>query len=271
MGELRRLVGPRLVGVCAGFRGDRTIAAIAAVIPGDDEGLKLTFPKRNPFVAGEPITVHLDDRAGSEIYSVELRVHRVSYRGRVTAVRGNDAWVEPLDFEVVYGSRPAARFRRDGYLPPTDHRSTQPLADSPLAGTSLVDEGERSNKLGVLVTRSADRPHTTVMAFLNSTQDDVFLITMKDSYKYHNLERDPRCVFALDHRASFVFERQVDWNYTLFEARAYRIAPSRPLFRAIQAEFVAKNPWEEAFFSAPQAELIHLAPQRIIQQDILCD
>jgi len=271
MGELKRLVGYRLVGVCAGYRGEGIVAAIAAVIPGDDEGLKLTFPKRNPFAAGEAITVHLDDRAGSEIYSVELRVHRVSYRGRVTTVRGNDAWVEPLDFDLVYGSRPAARFRKEGYLPPADGRPIRGLVDSSLSGTSLVDEGERSNKLGVLVTRSADRPHTTVMAFLNSTQDDVFLITMKDSYKYHNLERDPRCVFALDHRASFVFERQVDWNYTLFEAQAYRITRDRPLFRAIQAEFVAKNPWEEAFFSAPQAELIHLAPQRIIQQDILCD
>lgn len=271
MGELRRFLPSRLVGVCAGYKSGRLVAAVAAVFLADDDRLKLTFPKRNPFAAGEAVTIHLDDRQGSEIYSIELRVHRVSYKGTVLSVQGNEAWLAPGDFELFYGSRIVARFRATGYQHPADGRPGSTLPESPLGAAVLTDENERSNKLGVLITRAPDRPHTTVMAFLNSVADDIFLITQKGTYKYHNLARDPDCAFALDHRASFNFERQVDWNYTIFEARAHRIDPSRPAFRQIQAEFIEKNPWEAAFFSDPQIEMIHLMPRRIIQQDILCD
>jgi hypothetical protein len=271
MGELRRFLPRHLVGVCAGDKAGTLVAAVAAVTLGADDNLVLSFPKRNPFHAGELVTVHLDDRSGSEVYSVELRVHRTSYRGRVTASEGNEAWVEAIDFDLIHGSRSVARFRRPGYVPSADRRSLVALTESPLKSVALVDDHEASNKLGVLVTRSADRPHATVMAFLNSTDDDIFLITQRDTYKYQNLEKNPRCAFALDHRATFLFERQVDWNYTIFDAVAHRVDPSRPLFRAIQAEFIAKNPWEEPFFSHPLVEMVHLVPQRIFQQDILCD
>lgn len=271
MGELRRFLSSQLVGVCAGFKGNKVVAAVAAVTLGSDDSLKLAFPKRNPFLAGEKVTVHLDDRTGSEVFSVEQRVHRVSYRGRLVASAGAEAFLVPEDFELVYGSRTAARYRSPDFIPAEDHRRPHPLADSPLTATALTDENERSNKLGVLITRSVDRPHTTVMAFLNSQNDDIFLITKRDTYKYHNLEKDPSCVFALDHRASFLFERQVEWNYTIFEAKARRVPREQPLFQVVQAEFVAKNPWEEPFFSDPQAEMLHLVPQRIVYQDILCD
>jgi len=84
------------------------------------------------------------------------------------------------------------------------------------------------------------------------------------------LSRDADRVFAMDHRASFSFERQVDWNYTIYESRAHRIDRSLPLFQRIQDEFIAKNPWEATFFSSPKAEMLHLVPRRIIHQDILC-
>ena len=62
----------------------------------------------------------------------------------------------------------------------------------------------------------------------------------------------------------------MDWNYTIFETRAYRIDRTSPLFARVQSEFIQKNPWEAEFFSSPEAELVHLAPKRIIHQDILC-
>jgi hypothetical protein len=259
------------VGICTGYKKGQTVAAVAAVVLKDDDGLKLSFPKRNPFVAGEAVTVHLDDRVGSEIFSIELRVYRSSYKGTVVSVKGTVAVVAPLDYELFYGGRVVARFSAPGYRYPDDARPTVPIPATPLTRVVLADEGEKSNKLGVLVTRSVDRPHTTVMAFLNSSDDDIFLITERGSFKYHNLSRDARCVFALDHRSSFSFERQVDWNYTIYEAQAHRVDRAIPLFSSVQAQFIEKNPWEAAFFSSPQTEMLHLAPKRIIHQDILCD
>lgn len=271
MGELRRFLASRLVGVCAGYRGPSLVAAVASVVLGDDDGLKLVFPKRNPFHVGDAITVHLDDRVGSELYSVELRVHRVSYKGRVVWSEGREARVEAVAFDLYYGSRVVAKFQEPGYLYPADTRAEVVLDPSPLRGLVLPDDHEKSNKLGVLMTRSQDRPHTTVMAFLSSVEDDIFLITSKETFKYHNLARNPECAFALDHRATFSFETQVDWNYTIYETRAHRIDRSRPEFGKIQAEFIDKNPWEIAFFSNPLVEMIHLVPRRIVHQDILCD
>lgn len=270
MGQLKAVLPTRLVGVCAGYRDETLVVAVAAVTLRADDGLGLDFPKTNPFRVGDEVTVHLDDRLGSEIYSVELRVHRMSWRGRVASVKGLRAEAAALDGEVVYGTRVVAEVRTPGYRPPADPRPDRPLEATGLRRAPLVDEGERSNKLGVLVTRGAGRPHTTVMAFLSTPTDDVFLITMRNSFKYQLLLKDPRTAFAIDHRASFVFERQVDWNYTILETRARRVDRGSGLFAPVQAEFVAKNPWEEAFFSHPEAEMLHLEPVRIVQQDVLC-
>lgn len=271
MGELRRFLPRQTVGVCAGYRGGRIVAAVALVTLGDDDGLRLSFPKRNPFAAGEAVTVHLDDRVGSELYTIELRVYRASYKGTVASTQGSLAVVVPVHFELYYGGTVVASGGDKGYAHPADARPAGELPLSPLVRPILSDERENANKLGVLISRAGGRPHTTVMAFLNSTVDDIFLITMRETFKYQNLIRDPDCVFALDHRGTSNFERQVDWNYTIYEAKAHRIAPSQPAFRQIQDEFVRKNPWEAAFFTRTTVEMIHLVPRRIIQQDILCD
>ena len=271
MGELLKFLPRQTVAVCTAYREGRVVAAVALATLGHDDVLGLDFPKKNLFRVDDAVTIHLDDRVGAEIYTIELRVHRVSYKGTVAAADPNRATVVPLDFELFYGSRVAARYSAPGYSHGPDPRPPVPLAPSPLGGTVLADRGERENKLGVLVTRGPRRPHTTVMAFLTSDQDDIFLITVPETYKYHNLVRDPDCVFALDHRGTFSFERQVDWNYTLYEAQARQIGADRPEFRQIQAEFVDKNPWETAFFTNPSVVMIHLMPRRIIHQDILCD
>ena len=270
MGQFLNFFPAQLVGVCAGYKGGSLVAAVAAVTLRRDDSLVLDFPKRNPFVAGDPVTVHLDDRVGSELYSVELRVHRSSFKGSVISARGNQARIGLVDYELFYGSRVVASSRAPGYQHPLDPRPEVPLIESKLGAAPLADDGEKSNQLGVLITRAPVRPHTTVMAFLTSV-DEIFLITDTRSFKFRLLARDPECAFALDHRATFSFEHHVDWNYTIFETRAYRIDRASPLFARVQNEFVHKNPWESDFFSSPQAELIHLAPKRIIHQDILCE
>jgi len=269
MGELLNFFPSKLVGVCAGFRDGTLVAAVAAVTIRHDDGLILEFPKANPFVPGQALTVHLDDRVGSEMYSIELKVHRTSYKGTVASVAGNQAQVQVVDYDLFYGTRVVARAQAPGYRHPVDGRPPRALAESPLRSMALADEAEVSNQLGVLITRAPDRPHTTVMAFLSGVEDDIFLITDQRSFKYQLLTRDPGCAFAIDHRATFSFERHVEWNYTIYETRAHRVDQASTLFAPIQREFVHKNPWETAFFSSPDAVLIHLAPSRIIHQDVL--
>ena len=271
MGELSKFLPRQSIGVCAAYKKGRIVAAVATVVLGDDDGLALTFPKRNPFQVGDGVTVHLDDRMGSEIYTIELKVYRSSYKGLVSSVQGNRATVSLEDFELQYGGKVVARSRIPGFIHAPELRPERPLPPSPLTKPIFADENESSNKLGVLITRGAGRPHSTVMAFLNTNLDDIFLITMSESFKYQNLIRDPDCVFALDHRGNFNFEHQVDWNYTLYEAVAHRIDPSTRTFHQVQDEFVQKNPWEAAFFASPSVKMIHLVPRRIIHQDILWD
>ena len=212
MGELRRFLPRQTVGVCSSYRQGRIVAAVALVTIADDDGLGLSFPKRNPFVPGEAVTVHLDDRVGSELFSIELKVQRSSYKGTVTLCQGNEAVVSLVDYDLFYGVRVVARSQASGYRHAADPRPALVLPASPLKRPVLADENEKSNKLGVLISRGFERPHTTVMAFLNSVDDDIFLVTMRETFKYQNLARDPDCVFALDHRGTFSFEHLVDWN-----------------------------------------------------------
>ncbi len=270
MGQLGEYFPRQLVGICAGYKEGTLIAAVAAVTLNQDDGFTLSFPKRNPFSAGEPVTVHLDDRVGSEVYSVELRVHRTSFKGIIADSEELTARVTLVSYELFYGGRVLSSHSVPNYVHPFDDRPFWELSTSPLTHAVLPDDNERSNQLGVLITRAKLRPHTTVMAFLNSTEDDIFLITQRDSFKFQLLSRDPNCAFAMDHRASFSFEHHVDWNYTIYESRAHRIDRSQPLFQRVQDEFIAKNPWEAVFFSSPTAEMVHLVPKRIIHQDILC-
>lgn len=268
MSQLMKFLPVISVGVCAGLKEGRMTVGVV-LVELKDRGLKLTFPKSNPFQPGDEITVHLDDRVGSEVYSIELKVHRCSYKAKVSSIKGLQVTADLVQYELYYGSKILAAEKQPEYSHAAETRKAAELKPSVLKRHLTMDEGEKSNKLGVLITRGVSRLHTTVMAFLNSLEDDVFLISQPETYKFQNLLRDPRCAFAMDHRGTFNFERQFDWNYTIYETLACKVEKTTPLFGKIQAEFVDKNPWEAAFFQNPAVEMIHLKPLRIIHQDIL--
>jgi hypothetical protein len=269
MGELLKFLPRRIYGVVCAYRSGLMDVEIAGVEIAEDDSLELHFPKANPFFSGEAVAIHLDDRSGSELYSIELRVYRCSYKGVVTRVSGASMTVAPVDFSLVYSTRVVATYRAPGYAFPAEKRPIRELPISPLARLALPNERERENKLGVWITRAEERPHTTVMAFLSSESDDIFLITQANTFKYANILRDPDCCFAIDHRGSFQFDRAIDWNYTIFKARAFAIPPDHAIFAEVQARFVEKNPWEIAFFSDPEIKMFHLAPVKILYADII--
>lgn len=263
MAVLRDFLPAQTFAVVTSFQGENLQARVASCLIRQDNSLLLTFPKDNPFTPGEKVSVHLDNRTGAEVYDVDLRVYRTSYRGTVLAGAALTLEVTPVHFQLFYGVKVVAEFRSSEYSHPADSR---PQVDLPRI-TSLdvdPDAAEAENKLGIWVTRAPLWPHTTVMAFLSSKNDDIFLISHRGTFKSSLVHRDGRCCFALDHRANFLFERAVDWNFTVLETQARVVEPSSELFSRVQTLFVQKNPWELAFFTDPQVEMFHLEPLRIL-------
>lgn len=265
--SLLAFLGSPLLGVAATYAdpaSKETGVYICGVEIHDDDTLLLSFPKGHQLAAGDKITLHLDNRTGVDEYDASLSVYRASYKGRVERVSPGRVHVTPLQFELWYGNRVVHAFAQPDYQHPQDGREAVPLPVTPLTGLPVPDLREVENKIGVLVTRAQSQPHTTVLAFLSSDDDDIFFITFPETFKSRLLKRDGRCHFAIDSRAVFTYTRAIEWNYTIIAADAYQIPQDHPLFEPIRAAFVQKNPWEVGFFSHPQVELYHLKAHQVV-------
>ncbi len=251
-------------GIAASYRDGKIISVIAGVQIFADNSLKLRFPKTNPFKRRDTITIHLDNRTGVDTYDADLKVYRCSYKGSIVDSGDDEARIIPLEYSLVYSHQVVESYKAPVFEYSEDPRPAVPVPESPLKSLSMADGNEEENKLGVLVTKSVDFPQTSVMAFLNTVDDDIFIITRGATRKAHNLHRDSDCYFAIDHRANFVFENAYEWNYTIIKGRAFTIPPRNPIFHDIQQKFVEKNPWELVFFGAPDIELFHIEPDEIM-------
>jgi hypothetical protein len=255
--------------IAAGYIDDAIIAAVAGALINEDNSIRLIFPKGNPFKAGQKITLHLDNRTGAEAFSAELRVYRCSYKALITSAEKGECRVTPLEYDLRFADKSAEFFKAPAYEYPEDKRSEAITEKAKLTEAIITDDREEKNKLGVWITKAADQPHTTVMAFLSTSKDDIFIISHRDSFKSRLIHRDADCCFAIDHRANYVFERAYDWNYTILSGKAREIPHGSELFVDIQHKFVEKNPWEFAFFTAPNMELFCLSPEKILTPDTL--
>lgn len=231
--------------------------------------LELILPKGHQLSLNEPVTVHLDNRTGVSEYDAELSVYRLSYKGQITLVEPHRVWLSPLEFQVVYGISVQYEYCADGYQFPADPRPvnalpTTPLLTSPPTEPLQMDADEHDNKIGVLVTQAQSQPHTTVMAFLSSTNDDIFFITFPNTFKSGLMKRNNLCYFAIDNRATFTFEEAIEWNYSIIQGSVYDVPKHSTLFNTIKELFIAKNPWEMGFFSHPEVEMFHLKPEKVI-------
>jgi hypothetical protein len=251
-------------GVVCSYQGIEIVSIIAGVLILDDDSLILHFPKVNPFHVGEKLTIHLDNRTGIEEFTNELRVYRCSYKALVTEEKNDEIKVIPQEYLLRFSNKSEIIYVNSNYDYPFDNRKIIELEPSHLTVNVLPDPHEKENKLGVWITRAVDRPHTTVMAFLSSKNDDIFVISQKGTFKSSLIHKDDRCMFAIDHRASYHFEKRYEWNYTIIKAKARIVEKNDPMFFEIQTMFVEKNPWELLFFTDPQVEMFHLEPIEIM-------
>jgi hypothetical protein len=262
---LRSYIGTPVLGVAACYCAlQKTDVYICGVEVLENDTLLLTFPKGHQLSVGDKLTLHLDNRTGVDEYDADLKVYRCSYKGQVAKVRDNQVLVTPIECELYYGITVVYRLASADYQHPEDTRPELALPITPLTTLPVADLREVDNKIGVLVTGAQSQPHTTVLAFLSSDEDDIFFITFPSTFKAKLLKRDRHCHFVIDSRAVFTYTQAIEWNYTIIEADAYQIPPSHPLFEPIREAFVQKNPWEVGFFSHPHVELYHLKPKKVV-------
>ncbi len=263
--NLAEVIGSPAIAVVAAYdptgQSDAIDMAIAKVTFHDDNHLTVNLPLGHHFNKGNLLTIHLDNRTGVDEYDAELRVYRSSYKGIVRAVAGHQLTVDYCEFSLVHGMNEVLGLREPGYSYPVDTRQINELPVTPLTEVPVFNTDEYNNKIGVLVTRTPEQPHTTVMAFLSTAEDDIFIISFPSTFKVQQLQKDNRCCFAIDQRASFTFENAIEWNYVLIDALAYEVPENHPLYQPVKSAFIDKNPWEVAFFADPNVRLYHLKCQ----------
>ncbi|MCE0494884.1 hypothetical protein [Vibrio salinus] len=264
--SLRELIGHQVIGVLGTYTEDAEgmDVYICGIEIQSDTQLKLSFPHGHSLLQNQPVTLHLDNRTGISEYDAELNVNRLSFKGTVERFNEYEAIVSAVEYQVYYGLSLIKAFQIENYEFPDDDRPSKALPISLIQQSPVIDATEHDNKIGVLLSFAKQRPHTTVMAFLSSEEDDIFFITFPSTFKGQVLSRDNRCYFAIDSRATFTFEKAIEWNYSIISGEVYEIPKSSPVFEQIQELFIAKNPWEVGFFSHPDIQLYHLKAAHVV-------
>lgn len=264
--SLAALIGKHVIGVLGTYpQGLQSMDVyICGVELLDDRQLKVRFPKGHALTVSQAVTLHLDNRTGVSEYDADLSVYRSSFKGIVSSTSEHEAIVEALDYQVYYGVSVVKTMTSTGYEFPQDQRPMKALPASPLVEAPEMDLEEHDNKIGVLLTYANGQPHTTVMAFLSSVDDDIFFITLPSTFKGQLLQRDNRCYFAIDGRSTFTFEHAIEWNYSIVRGQSYQVTKGSPVFAQIQELFIAKNPWEMGFFSHPDIEMYHVKAEQVV-------
>ena len=239
--SLAEVIPSPAIAIAAHYRQEQLVLYIGMVTLHGNQ-LQFFIPSGHVLKAGDYLTLHLDNRTGVDEYDAELKVYRTSYKGIVTEVKDHRyIQVSFRDFSLVYGVSEVLAGRQEGYQFAPDSRPLQPLPTTPLRALPNINHNEHDNKIGVLVTRTPEQPHTTAMAFLSSDNDDIFIISFPSTFKVQQLQKDNRCSFAIDERAWFTFENAIDWNYVLIDALAYEIPLEHPTYHALKEAFIEKT------------------------------
>ncbi len=271
MRNLVDYLGNRVIGVAARYQtgsGQEIThdidVYICAVNVRHDNSVTVHFHKGHHFEIGDLVTIHLDNRTGVSEYDAELKVYRLSYKGIIHKVDGDFCEIHAREFQVFYGISIVMEYKLPHYEFPVDDRTEQPLPITPLEDIPEMDLDEHDNKIGVLITKAMEQPHSTVMAFLSSSQDDVFFITFPHTFKSKLLKKDNQCFFAIDSRATFKFDQAIHWNYSIIQGEAYQVPKEHEAFHPIKELFIAKNPFEIGFFTNPEVEMYHVKPLKVV-------
>ncbi|QXL84498.1 hypothetical protein [Comamonas sp. NLF-1-9] len=261
---LKDYLGEQFLGILASYQGRGIVHHIGVVYLRRNDQIRFFIPRGHALAMDSLVTLHLDNRTGVDELDAELRVYRASYKGRIVHIDENWITVDPLECQLVHGLKLIEDIRAPGYEYPEDTRAAQALPLATLSAMAPPEEKDHENKVGVLTTLTPEQPHTTVLAFLTSEDDDVFLIIEPGTFKLSVLARDPRCFFVIDERAKFTFDEAIHWNYTIMESVAHEIPKGTPLYEQVRTAFIIKNPWEAGFFMLDGLTMLHLPRKAVV-------
>ena len=257
---LSQLVGEHVVGVLGTYppgKADMDVY-VCGVDVIDDTGLKLRFSAGHHLLPNQLITLHLDNRSNHTAYDEDLHVHRASFKGLVTRVSEFFVWVEAEQYQVFHGKECEKEYHSLSYQFPSDSREVVHLEHSPLQKVPVPDVLCHENKAGILLTYAQRQPHTTVLAYLSTYDDDIFFVTFPSTFKSELLKRNHQCYFVIDGRAASSVEKATECEYCIIRGEVYEVPRASLLFSHLQQVFVNKNPYEKVFFNHPEVEMYHL-------------
>lgn len=262
--NLATYLGKQVLGILAGYQQDNVVIHVCGVFIRADNSLKVYFPKGHALAVGDLVTLHLDNRSGVDEFDAEISVYRASYKGRITSEEDDWVVIAPRECQLIHGMSVVLEIREEGYEFPKDDRPELQVPVTTLKTMPAPESKDAVNKVGVLITMANEQPHTTVLAFLSTVDDDIFLITFPAMFKSKLLKRNPHCFFAMDERAHYTFERAIEWNYTIVEGEAFLVPSGTELYETIREEFIRKNPWEMGFFLQSDIEMYHIKRRQLV-------
>jgi len=261
---LKDYLGEQFLGILASYQASGIVHHIGVVYLRRNNQIRFFIPRGDALAMGSLVTLHLDNRTGVDELDAELRVYRASCKGRIVDIDENWVTIDPLECQLVHGLTLVEDIRAPGYDYPPDARPQRPLPLTALARMAPPEQKDHMNKVGVLTTLTPGQPHTTVLAFLTSEDDDVFLIIEPGTFKLSVLQREPRCFFVIDERAKFTFDEAIHWNYTIMESVAHEIPKCTALYEEVRTAFILKNPWEAGFFMLDGLTMLHLPRKAVV-------
>ncbi|MCL9781146.1 hypothetical protein M9194_06865 [Vibrio sp. S4M6] len=263
---LRELVGEHILGVLGTYPPGRNgmDVHVCGVNVVEDTRLHIRIPYGHQLLENQLVTIHLDNRSGDTHYDEELSIYRLSYKGVVTYKSEFEVVVEAEEYQVFHGRQCEKEYHSPIYEFPTDHRQTQVIEYSPLTKVPVPDVLCHDNKAGVLLTYAQKQPHTTVLAYLSTYDDDIFFITFPTTFKSNVLKKNNQCYFVIDGRATTPLEYTMEWNYNIIRGEVYLVPKDSPMFGHLQQVFISKNPYEIEFFNHPEVEMYHLIPDHML-------
>jgi nitroimidazol reductase NimA-like FMN-containing flavoprotein (pyridoxamine 5'-phosphate oxidase superfamily) len=122
----------------------------------------------------------------------------------------------------------------------------------------------REQRNCVLATALENRPHCSLMAYVtNSSCDEIYLMTLKDSRKYRNMSENPAVSLLIDTRQGASRSEPAETMALTLTGRFQTIIEDTERER-IRRELSRKHPGLKEFFENPEGE-----PVRIIIESIL--
>jgi len=136
------------------------------------------------------------------------------------------------------------------------------MTNTPKGPLSEINELMRNQPLGVLATQGEEYPYCTLVGFAAS--DDLrtlFFATIRDTRKFHNIQRHSQVSMLIDSRANTARDFKDALALTILGEARLEESPERPEYIA---RYLEKHPYLEDFVNNPNCGFMRLDVHKYI-------